>query len=294
MVSRQIPAFSVRIFMPHGEPEGLRIIEKSNWTGQCIFFPRTNSEKAQGREELSRTGVYILWDPSDFGDSPNVYIGESDQIATRLKSHEFGRDFWTRAVACVSKDQNLNNAHARYVEARLLGMAREAKRCQLENKNIPQIPMLSEADTADAELYLSDLLLCLPIVGINVFDKPTGGPEADKKLYIRFQDLIAYGYEEAGGFVVTSGSLVNDVEAPSIPESNKAMRNQLLKQGVVAQSDGSKYLTITQDYLFRSPSQAAGVVLGRSANGRTEWKDKNGRTLREIQESASQDNEETG
>ena len=277
--------FSVRIFMPSGDPEGLRIIEKSNWTGRCVFFPRTNSEEAQNRQELCRTGVYILWDHDEYGNSPSVYIGESDQIANRLKTHESQKDFWTRAFACVSKDQNLNKAHVQYLEARLVELARGAKRCQLENRNTPQMPQLSEADAADAELYLSDLLLCLPLVGINVFEKPPEETPEGLLLYINFQDLTATGYEKSGEFVVLEGSLVNLNEVPSIPGSYKALRSQLVQQGVLEKTTDSHHFRVTQNYPFSSPSRAAAVVLGRSANGRTEWKDINGRTLKMIQES---------
>ena len=287
MVSTQLRALSVRIFMPSGEPEGLRIIEKSNWTGQCVFFPRTNYEEAQNREELRRTGVYLLWDPGEYGDAPIVYIGESDQLSTRLKLHESQKDFWTRAVICTSKDQNLNKAHVQYLEAKLIGLAKDAKRCRLENKNSPQMPSLSEADTADAELYLSDLLLCLPLIGINVFDKPSEETREEDLLYISFHDLTARGYEKAGEFVVLAGSLAAPNEAPSIPESYRSLRLQLIQQGVLVKSDNSKYFRVTQNYPFSSPSRAAAVILGRSANGRTEWKNKDGKTLRAIQEVAT-------
>ena len=54
--------FSVRIFVPSGEPEGLRIIEKSNWTGLGLVFPRSLFAEVRHRKELNRTGVYILWE----------------------------------------------------------------------------------------------------------------------------------------------------------------------------------------------------------------------------------------
>jgi len=40
-------------------------------------------------------------------------------------------------------------------------------------------------------------------------------------------------------------------------------------------------------YLFASPSLAAGVMLGRPANGRVEWKAADGRTLKDIQDAAT-------
>ena len=64
-MSQQAQAFSVRIFIPTGESEGLKIVEKSNWTGQGIAFPRSLFAEARQRRGLNRTGVYILWGPSD-------------------------------------------------------------------------------------------------------------------------------------------------------------------------------------------------------------------------------------
>ena len=285
MTGNKTPAFSLRIFMPYGEPEGTKIIEKSNWTGQCVFFPRTYSEGAQSREELKRAGVYILWNLGEYGDLPYVYIGESDQIAARLKSHESQKDFWTRAVVCVSKDQNLNSAHARYLEARLIGLAKEAKRCQLDNKNTPQTPALSEADAADAELYLSDLLLCLPIVGVNFFDRTLGEANPDELLYITSGDLSARGYEKVGEFVVLKDSQVNNSEAPSTPKNCKFLRNHLREEGILARAEGEKYFTMNENCVFGSPSEAAGVVLGTAVNGRTAWKNSEGKTLKDLETS---------
>jgi hypothetical protein len=54
---------------------------------------------------------------------------------------------------------------------------------------------------------------------------------------------------------------------------------------VLTESDSAEGYRFTQDAVFSSPS--ADVVLGRSANGRTEWKDADGVTLRERQEKAA-------
>ena len=162
----------MRIFIPSDEPEGLRIVEKSNWTGQGLVFPRSLYAEVRKRGELSRTGVYILWGPGEAGQLPRAYVGEADVLLPRLDSHAKHKDFWTHAVAFTSKDQNLNKAHVQHLEARLVALAAEAKRCELDNGNVPQLPSLSEADAADAEGYLADLLLCLPIVGVSFFEKP--------------------------------------------------------------------------------------------------------------------------
>lgn len=274
--------FSVRIFIPSGEPEALRIVEKSNWTGQGLVFPRAQFAEARQRPELKRAGIYVLWGPRESGQLPRLYVGEGDLVLPRLDQHARQKDFWTHAAVFTSKDQNLNKAHVQYLEARLVGLAAEAKRAELDNGNVPQLPALSEADVADAEGFLSDLLLCLPVVGVSLFEKAKAGAATSRELFLRAKGIEARGVDGSEGFVVRAGSQAVKDEVPSCPASAVKLRTWLLAQGVLEPA-GAGY-RLTQDYTFDSPSTAAGVLLGRSSNGRVEWKDAEGRTLKEIQE----------
>lgn len=278
----RVRGFSVRIFIPTGEPEGLRLVEKSNWTGQGLVFPRAQFDEARRRPELKRAGVYVLWGPGESGQLPRVYVGEGEVVLPRLDQHANQKDFWTHAVVFTSKDQNLNKAHVQYLEARLVALAAEAKRAELDNGNVPQLPTLSEPDRADAEAFLEDLLLCLPLMGVSFFEKPKVEKAGRSDLYLRAKGIEARGVETAEGFVVRAGSHAVKEEVPSIHSYLHELRESLCKQGVL-KDDGETYV-LTQDYVFNSPSTAAGVMLGRSANGRIEWKDAKGRTLKEIQE----------
>lgn len=275
-------AFSVRIFIPSGEPEGLRVIEKSNWTGQGLVFPRALYAEVRQRPELKRTGVYLLWGPAETGQLPRLYVGEGDAVLPRLDQHAKQKDFWTHAAVFTSKDQNLNKAHVQYLEARLVQQARDAKRVELDNGNVPQLPALSEADAADAEAFLLDLLLCLPLMGAPFFEQAQTPQTRGRELILKAKGIEARGVDTAEGFVVRGGSQAVKEEVPSIHAYLAELRKTLLAQGVLV-PDGSA-LRVTQDYVFNSPSTAAGVLLGRSANGRTEWRDAKGRTLKEIQE----------
>lgn len=273
--------FSVRIFIPTGEPEGLRIVEKSNWTGMGLVFPRARFSEVRLREELQRAGVYVLWGPGKSGQLPRVYVGEGDTVLPRLEQHVKQKDFWMHAAVFTSKDENLNKAHVQYLESRLVALAAEAKRAELDNGNVPQLPRLAEADRADAEAFLADLLLCLPVVGVNLFEKPKSEGRQSDDLILKSKGIEAHGQDGAQGFVVRAGSQAVKEEVPSIHEYLRALRSALLEQGVL--EDAGEVYRLTQDYIFNSPSTASGVLLGRSANGRTEWKDAKGRTLKEIQ-----------
>ncbi len=273
-------SFSIRIFLPAGS-DGLRIVEMSNWTGLGVMCPRAVFSSAKSRPEFSKTGVYLLIGPPADSGLPLVYIGEGDPVRPRLEQHMAKKDFWTSLIFFASKDENLNKAHAKYLEARLLQLARDAKRCELDNANQPDLPSLSEADGADADAFLDEVLLCLPVLGLNVLERPTGPPPEAKLLYLKAKGLEARGYESTDGFVVLAGSQAASTEVPSIHRYLLQLRAGLLQHSLLKQ-EGS-HLVLLQDYEFGSPSTAAGVMIGRSANGRTEWRDEKGKTLKQLQ-----------
>jgi len=281
-MTKESSGFSVRIFIPSGEPDGLRIIEKSNWTGQGLVFPRPVYPDARKRAELGKAGVYILWGPGQSSELPRVYVGEGDGVLPRLEQHAKNKDFWTHAVVFTSKDQNLNKAHVQYLESRLVALASEAKRCELDNGNVPQLPALSEADAADASSFLSDILLCLPIIGVSLFEKARAVAPKSQELFLRGKGIEARGVYGTEGFVVRAGSTAAKAEAPSLGSHLVDFRAALIGKGVLI--DGGDVLRLSQDYTFSSPSAAGSVLLGRAANGRVEWKDATGKTLKEIQD----------
>ena len=56
-------------------------------------------------------------------------------------------------------------------------------------------------------------------------------------------------------------------------------REKLIQKGIV-NSDH----VFTTDYVFTSPSLAASIVMGRNANGRTEWKQENKMSIKDCEE----------
>lgn len=275
---------SIRIFLVDGTPDGVRTVDKSNWSGRAIVCPRSRFKEAKARAEFDRTGLYILvGPPSSTGDVPTLYIGECDPLRPRLEQHYAKKDFWTQAIVFTSKDEGLNKAHVQYLESRMVALARQAKRCSLENLVIPAAPSLSEGDVAEMEAFLDEILLVLPVIGLHAFERPAVSlddtPQA--RLTITGAGVTAYGYESDAGFVVLRGSDFRPDEVGSIPEYQTAIRQNLISTGIVVDADGG--LKFVQDYTFDSPSTAASVVLGRSTNGRVAWKDEAGRTLKELQ-----------
>ena len=276
---------SIRIFLVDGVPEGIRIIDKSNWTGRAVVTSRTQLPEALAREEFDRPGVYVLLGPGDGGAS-RIYIGEADVLRTRLKDHATKKDFWTRVVAFSSSDGYLNKAHIRYLEARLVRLAREANQWEVENDISPSDPPLSAADRADADWFLAEMLVIYPILGIDAFeiasDDAAAASEEDE-FRLRARGADGRGREVKDGFVVLKESRARASETESIHQYLSDQRTQLLQRKVMVPN--GKHLVFTQDFRFSSPSTAAGVLVGGAANGRKEWKHAvDGRSLREVQD----------
>jgi len=280
--------FSIHIFVSDGDPDGLRIVNRDNWIGKGLIFPRSLLPKIKHRPEFSMAGVYLLIGPRPDGEGEMLYIGEGDPIKPRLESHFSQKDFWTKAVFFVAGTEQLNKAHIQYIESQLIQKAKAAKKFPLENANIPTEPSLSEADKAYMQVFLENMLGILPVLGVGAFE---ASPIKNNLASINIlnctgKGVSATGFESNQGFVVRQGSRAALDTAPSMKEHVRGMfdlRMDLISNGVLLR-DGDMY-TFTQDYTFSSPSTAAAIVLGRSANGRVEWKDLSGKTLKDIQDS---------
>lgn len=278
--------FSLRIFVADGDPDGLRLVERSNWVGKAMVFPRALLPKIKQRAELGQTGVYLLLGPREDGEGEMLYVGEGDPVRPRLESHYAQKDFWNRAVCFVAAPGQLNKAHVQFLEANLIRLARAAKRLPLDYANQPAEPSLSEADCADMQVFLENMLGMLPVLGIHAFEQTVSvmavAPQAI--LICKGKGVTASAYEATQGFIVKAGSLAAGEAVPSMQQHVRSMfniRQELIQNGVLQREDD--HFRFMQDYAFSSPSAAAAVILGRSANGRVEWKDGKGRTLKELQ-----------
>lgn len=279
--------FSLRIFVVDGDPDGLRVVDRSNWSGKALVFPRTLLPSVKQRAEFGLTGVYMLIGPRSDGEGEMLYVGEGDPVRQRLENHFAHKDFWTWAVFFVASEGLLNKAHVQFLESRLIKLASAAKRIALDNGNSPAEPSLSELDRAYVEVFLDHVLGMLPVLGVHAFEAVTQRSlkTDSSELVCKGKGIVARGYESTQGFVVTAGSQAVLEEAPSMKVHVRSMfdiRQTLIANGVLKKAE--TFYEFTQNYVFSSPSTAAANVLGRSANGRIEWKDTNGRTLKELQE----------
>jgi len=173
--------FTIRIFLPDGDPDGVRIIDRMNWTGVGIVFPRDKWPETKYRTEFNQTGVYILRGfREEDEDLPTLYIGQGDGLKSRIDSHYQNKDFWDWGIIFVSSSGGLNRAHITWLEYALIDRVIKAKRSNLDNGNVPQEPALTESEKADTQGFLNEILQILPIVGVRAFEitKPVATPKA--------------------------------------------------------------------------------------------------------------------
>lgn len=282
-------AYVISVLVATGDPDGVRVVEKSNWSGRGVVFARSDLTSAKSFD-LDVPGVYILLgeDPDGAFDE-QVYVGQAERIITRLGQHiaDPAKDFWTRTVVFTSKDLALNRADILYLEHRLLELAEAARSVRISNTKRTTAPTVSAMDRAKAEGYLAELLGVLPVIGVNAFEVVTARQSAGAVRYhLSGPNAAGDGEDRAEGFVVFKGSTGRIAETASLSQPFVALRKKLVAQGLLVERDG--VYVLTEDHAFRSPSTAAMVLLGRNANGRMEWRDRNGVTLKEHQERAAE------
>lgn len=278
---------TIKLFLPRGDAKSLRTAEISNWTGKAVAAPRTELDELLAREELEKAGVYILIGSDPLTNAARAYIGEAEVIRERLKQHKT-REFWVSAIVFVSKDENLTKAHVRYLESRLLAEAAQIGRFTLE-QNQAAGSRLPESDREDMEVFLSRIRQLLPVLGSDILApiaQTTAKAQPGGLLFCRIKGAEARGQRTANGFVVLQGSTAVLEERPSAENYPYlvAQRKQLITDGTLIEKDG--FLAFTKDAEFSSPSSAATVIHGGSANGLIVWKSRDGKSLKQLDEQA--------
>lgn len=302
---------TVRLFLVDGSSSGLITAEIINWTGHILVAPRQALGDALKREEASRTGVYFLvGEDPDQPTKNKVYIGEGDVVSDRIKSHhkDDTKDFWTRSCFVTSKDPNITKAHVRYLESRLIELARQSDRANLANNNDPSGKSLPESDVADMEFFLEQIQLILPVVGFD-FLRPklsTSSAQSAKfpdnssatplELFIvsKKHHIHARAVVLGGEITVLKGSKALKEEFAM--NSYKSLRQQLISDGRIRPLNGPEgsLLEFAEDVTFLSPSAASSVIFNRNTNGRITWKiEGTDKTLKEWQDSQIPSNDST-
>ncbi|MBL9154117.1 MAG: GIY-YIG nuclease family protein [Verrucomicrobiales bacterium] len=272
---------TIQIFLPGGDPRGIRVAEITTRIVQVIEVPRSLLGDFLKMPESDQVAVYFLFGQSEETGEPRVYIGQTGDLRSRLKAHHDKKDFWERAAVLISRTNSLTQTHALFLEWHCLQAVRKAGRYGDENGNSgtkPHTPAPLEADCL--EIYETGHTL-LATLGFPIFDpvaKPVVGQEAEEIFYCNASGAEGRGQYTEEGFVVLKGSKGRAKSVPSFVGGTwHEQRERMIEVGEM-KIEGEA-LIVTKDLLFPNPSKAAAMLMGRSANGWIDWKTQDGRTL---------------
>ncbi len=282
-------AFSktIQMYIFDGDPNGRIMCELSNWNGRVYKVSRSQIQEFSERKDAENTGVYFLIG-KDENNNDTVYIGEAEKMSTRLKQHLKDSEYWNDCIVVISKDDLLNKAHVKYLENKFYNLAQKSGRVTVINSNIPTCSSISEYDEAMLTEFINNARLLVNVLGYKIFDsiqesvvrQNKNQPSANDIYFIKAaRGAEAKGSIVSDGFVVFEGSKIASSETPSMSESLKKLRENLVKNKIIDDK-----FCFTKDFVFSSPSLAASTVMGRNANGRTEWKTVNGKNIKDFED----------
>lgn len=268
----------LQFILEEENPNGIIECSVDDWFGISYKIPRNKLKEASSLKYINNTGVYILLGDDENTAEKIAYIGEAEDIYNRLSQHNKNKDFWNECIVFVSKDNSLNKAHIKYIEHELYEMSKKASRYIIKNESNPTKSSLSNADEIRAEKFISKIKIIANMFGYKLFislvDK---NDREDKTLHLTNNGIeYAKGLLTDEGFVVLKGSKVKEGVFDSLSPSLNGFFN---KERSSIDLVDNVYIN---DHLFSSPSMAAIAILGRNANGYTEWKNKDNITLKKI------------
>jgi len=264
---------TIQIYLPNGDPKGIRKASLATDKIEVIQLPRTIF--TENKKIVSFSGIYILVDTLRT-EKPQIYIGKGN-VDSRVSSHENKKDFWNILFAVKLIDNSgFNETHCRYLEYYFINKAKELKLADTsENAQTPKEPKLSEIVLSELEHYIGVIEILLSTLGLKCFQKSDS--EKEKELFYCKGNSgnIGIGEYTEDGFLLHKGAICRKNIWKGT--TNICRRNELVENKILVEKNG--FYVLTEDTMFSSVSTAASIVLARSANGWTEWKNKDGKTL---------------
>jgi hypothetical protein len=283
-------AQTIQIYLPSGDPAGLRVASLTTRTVRVFEVPRSLLSEFLKRAEAGQVGVYYLFGSGD-DESPRCYIGQSGNVGVRLQQHTGTKDFWTKAMVAVSLTNEWTSTHVAYLEWLSLDRAVAAGRYILLNGNQASNPFTPEPLEADCQEFLETIAVLLATLGVPVLEPVQRRPLLEAQddgldaepemLFLRERGCDATGYQTSEGLLVLAGSTGRPGLRPSAPANVGRQRDALEAEGVIRQSENE--FVFLKDHLFSSPSAAGGVVIGGSNNGRITWRNAEGQSINDLE-----------
>jgi len=274
----------ITLYLVDNLPKGLRSVRIDQWIGKATCAPRTSLKKMDYEELKSSACVYFLVGQSEDGGLSNVYVGETDVFGSRVNDHDYKKDWWQEIIVFFSQDGSLTKTSAKYLECVCLKRLKDAGKCNIMNGNIPTQTTILQEDVSGLEEFFANTTIVLPLLGYDIFEQKDikDVKKAGLSLFCSGKGAEAKGLLlEDGKLLVLKGSTAIMKNAPAFEQHNyRKLKDKLISIDRLKVQDD--YLIFTDDYEFSSPSAAAAIILARSASGPIEWKNKEGKKLKDL------------
>lgn len=285
------------LFLMDGDVTGRIKCTLSNWTGLAYKIPRSHLDKCKERQDLKQSGVYFLFGRNDNNEEV-VYVGQAgirkngEGVFFRVTEHLKDKEYFSDAVILTTQNNSFGPTEISYLENKFTNLAREIERFKVRNENEPNAGNVTEEKESELEDFVVYSKMVLGVLGYKIF-VPLIKTEKDNNIVENTAETLLYLHSKSKksnrtikatckrtneGFVVLKGSMIEEIDYFSIPTTLKEKRANCKKRKDIV--DGKLY----KNMLFDSPSYASMFVLGRSSNGRTDWKTKDGMTLSALEE----------
>jgi hypothetical protein len=289
---------NINMFLMDGEVTGKIKCTLSNWTGVIYKIPRIQLADLKSRDEMKQSGIYFLFGRDEDKQKDVTYIGQAtnrkngEGVLFRVQEHtrDNHADYFNDVIILTTQNNSFGPTEISYLENKFTQLAKESGRYIVKNGNEPNSGNVTEEKQSELDEVVENTLMIVGTLGYRVFVPMTKISEKDLSndqltyLYLKRKSKKSNKVIEARcertseGFVVLEGSQIELIDSNLIPSSLQKLRKELIDTNVI--KDG----ILQEKQLFSSPSYAAAFVIGMNTNGRMDWKDKNGKTLKELEE----------
>ncbi|MGT2801772.1 protein of unknown function [Streptococcus henryi] len=288
---------NINIFLMDGDVTGKIKCTLSNWTGVIYKIPRIQLADLKTRLEMKQSGIYFLFGHDEDKQQDTVYIGQAttrkngEGVLLRVQEHtrDNHADYFNDVIILTTQNNSFGPTEISYLENQFTQLAQDANRFLVRNGNEPNSGNVTEEKQSELDEVVENTKIIIGSLGYRLFIPRVSSEMVEqidaeqiftlkRKIKRTGREITATCKQTTEGFVVLKGSMIETEDGKVIPEVIQTLRNELQDKGII--QDG----VLCENQFFNSPSYAASFVLGRNTNGRTDWKDEQGRTLKEIED----------
>lgn len=280
---------SLRVFVTGDSPRSIKKITEFNWSGHAFYGTRDQLKQLFNRTESESTGIYFLLNDLD-SQMVQMYVGETENFSSRIKSHSQSKDWWTHFIVFQSEGSYLNKAHVRYLEHVFWKRAFESTQIELMNDQSPKEPSLSEEDIADLKIFEDNILYILEALNLGYFTNTgliieTTSTDPTYKMTVPKSKYEAIMKISGDRYILKAGSHLSKIPRDSFGKRRNFgyyKKWSEITNSSMVENITDKICKLLKDLEFTSPSAAGSMVTGGSTNGATAWSNTiSGKTIKE-------------